>query len=699
MKNLKRSAIIFFCFTVLGVAQKLSTDERTILYLCDQRIGSDGRLAAYLMNADANLRAKAAMAYANIQDTSALQSLVELLSDNSSAVRGAAAFALGQIGSPSSEFGILNRLQTERNHSVLAEELEAMGKLGSKAALDSLIEVVGSDKKFSGPAVAISLARFAIRGIKSERSIWKLFALLSSNDPGTQWKALFGLWRSSPNGQVDVEIARQEKQLSKLSRSANADVRINLATLLGRSKTEVAGTLLRAMFAAERRRDWRVEGQLVRAVALRLDFDADAVATIAGSLSHRNDHVLIAALQAAQNIPAEKLIVAQGRDELFRAAARLLNSAPSENVRGEAIVLVGKHFSDSLAAVVDAGAIYKSDRLYGKYVEAMSFHPTRERMVAFLETMGGTNVRASMGAWDFGKRMFSSSALRTLKIDSSGQAAIAGTVFEKMKAGIGLHDMAVTTLIANAVADSGFYASLRTGAVDVGAVDALTAEFQHLKIPDDVEAMQAILQMLGRWKVIRALTLIDSAAVASDRSVAEEAEKARTRIMGESRSKPAVTAMPKSFESYDWKGLEQSLRLRTATIRTSKGNVVLQLLPGSAPFTVASFAGLAKKEFYNGIKFHRVVPNFVVQGGDPRGDGWGGPGFSIRSEFSLSRYIRGAVGMASSGKDTEGCQFFITHQPTPHLDGRYTVFAGVFSGMDVVDRLQIGDTIQSVTVR
>ncbi|OGU25133.1 MAG: peptidylprolyl isomerase [Ignavibacteria bacterium GWA2_54_16] len=117
-----------------------------------------------------------------------------------------------------------------------------------------------------------------------------------------------------------------------------------------------------------------------------------------------------------------------------------------------------------------------------------------------------------------------------------------------------------------------------------------------------------------------------------------------------------------------------------------------------APFTVLSFVKLAQKGFYDGLGFHRVVPNFVLQGGDPRGDGWGGPGYAIRSEYSFARFGRGMVGIASAGKDTEGCQFFITHLPTPHLDGRFTVFARVVDGFDVVDRLQVGDTIEKVTI-
>ena len=117
-----------------------------------------------------------------------------------------------------------------------------------------------------------------------------------------------------------------------------------------------------------------------------------------------------------------------------------------------------------------------------------------------------------------------------------------------------------------------------------------------------------------------------------------------------------------------------------------------------APLTCASFIGLARRGFYDGLNFHRVVPGFVVQGGCPRGDGNGGPGYTLRCEIGQQPYGRGAVGMALSGKDTGGIQFFITHAPAPHLDGGYTVFGRVAEGMDVVDRIQPGDVIDRVEI-
>ncbi len=137
----------------------------------------------------------------------------------------------------------------------------------------------------------------------------------------------------------------------------------------------------------------------------------------------------------------------------------------------------------------------------------------------------------------------------------------------------------------------------------------------------------------------------------------------------------------------------------TALIITDKGNIVLELYEKDAPGSVHNFIELAARGFFNGKVFHRVVPNFVVQGGCTRGDGYGIEDYTIRSEFSTRSYDDGGdVGMASSGKDTEGTQFFITHTAALHLDGKYTIFAKVKQGMDVVNDIQVGDKITNVKI-
>ena len=140
------------------------------------------------------------------------------------------------------------------------------------------------------------------------------------------------------------------------------------------------------------------------------------------------------------------------------------------------------------------------------------------------------------------------------------------------------------------------------------------------------------------------------------------------------------------------------LAARALVLHTTRGDVRVALASGpmEAPLASQNFAALAARHYFDGLAFHRVVPDFVVQGGDPRGDGSGGPGYDVPDELTPARFVRGAVGVALSGPDTGGSQLFVCHSDQPHLDGRYPLLGHVESGMDVVDELQIGDAIKSV---
>jgi cyclophilin family peptidyl-prolyl cis-trans isomerase len=166
------------------------------------------------------------------------------------------------------------------------------------------------------------------------------------------------------------------------------------------------------------------------------------------------------------------------------------------------------------------------------------------------------------------------------------------------------------------------------------------------------------------------------------------------------KPRPQYTPLPVERPPAEYAEIVQwSKDPHTATIHMTRGNVVLALLTQEAPLTAWNFARLARAGYFNDTTFMRVVPNFVVQGGDPRNDMEGGPGYAIRDEINLQKYTRGAVGMALSGPDTGGSQFFITHSPQPHLDGGYTIFARVTAGMSaVVDQIERGDRVITIAI-
>ena len=157
--------------------------------------------------------------------------------------------------------------------------------------------------------------------------------------------------------------------------------------------------------------------------------------------------------------------------------------------------------------------------------------------------------------------------------------------------------------------------------------------------------------------------------------------------------------MPKQYDAPPAMQIDTA-KSYSATISTNRGDIKLDLSAEHAPKTVNNFVALARDGFYDGLTFHRVIPNFMIQGGDPNGTGTGGPGYRFEDETAGNplTHQTGVISMANAGPNTNGSQFFITHAPQPHLNGRHTVFGTVTEGQDVVDSIQQGDKMDSVTI-
>ncbi len=224
---------------------------------------------------------------------------------------------------------------------------------------------------------------------------------------------------------------------------------------------------------------------------------------------------------------------------------------------------------------------------------------------------------------------------------------------------------------------------------------ALADALEQAKADAQSDARLALLNAIGKYKTLQAVSVLKAALSDTDPRVRRAAANL-LRQAGE--SVPTETAALPHGEAYYARVRQLQQKQVTVTMHTTKGVIKVQMFASDAPMTVDNFIELAKKKYFDGIIFHRIVPNFVAQGGDPRGDGNGGPGYQIRCEVNTKPYQRGTMGMALSGKDTGGSQFFFCHAPQPHLDGGYTVFGQVIVGMDAVDKLTRGDVIERVTV-
>ena len=698
---MKKLALIILVigFYSLHDAKPISPKERDILQLQDQRSLGGGKLVSYLKDQDVRLRYRAAIALANLQDSTTVEALAMSLKDTAQEVRAAAALALGQMRTERAADVLLSAIPTENDINVIARIVEAIGKCGSSRFLDSLLNFNAQDSvKIPPKDFVICIARFAIRQIKTERSIWKCFEYINSKSADECSAALYALWRTAPNGLIDLEISKHREELISLMERNNSVIRMHLATLLGKSKSRDAREILDTLEQAETKsNEWRVWVQIVRARSALSTTNDEIVSNNLKYLSMKNDHVKVAALQTLSTLPSLPAEQSHVIDSLRLKLRSIANDMTEiEAVRGEALVTLGKHFPKELEVYQGwIGDKQVTPRLKAKLLEGMAMQGTKEHLNILRNNLNHESTRVAMAAWDFIRPMLYPTVVKKLGLDSNESSSLLQDVLKNAKSTLTRNDMGITTLVANLFADTAIFQNFKRAGFAEQIIDGLISAYGTLTRNDDGEAKSAILQALGSMNDAHAIPFLEKELLNSQRSLAVDAAASLLHITGKDYSSRLPQQIISSRTEEDWNLLEHIKLQQHVRVITNRGEFTLELIKDHAPFTVLNFVKLIKKEFYNGLYFHRVVPDFVVQGGDPRGDGWGGPGYTMRTEISTANYDRGSCGMASAGKDTEGSQFFITHIATPHLDGRYTIFAKVVDGMDVVDRLQIGDSIKT----
>jgi cyclophilin family peptidyl-prolyl cis-trans isomerase len=289
----------------------------------------------------------------------------------------------------------------------------------------------------------------------------------------------------------------------------------------------------------------------------------------------------------------------------------------------------------------------------------------------------------------------------TRMLDDSDQRVIAAVLTALVKIGapnagdILLDHLKADDPVVRAASASGI-GELRLPA----GAQALPAAYQFGLRDATYVARAAAIEAFSKYGISVARSLLDAALADKDWAVRVRAaallKQGEPTSDANDRIRPAPTRMTPA--SYQVPNLTNPPVSTQAFIDTDRGTIQIELAVLDAPLTVDNFIALARRGFFNGLTFHRVVPDFVVQGGDPRGDGEGGPGYTTRNEISEQPYLRGTVGIALDWADTGGSQFFITHSPQPHLDAKYTVFGRVIGGIEVVDKIQQGDVIRRVRV-
>jgi len=696
--------LMLLCFSNLVLyAQSITSEEREIIEIQNSREMGNQKLLSYLTHPNEKIRCRALVAIANIEDTTAIRNVMERLSDEKPEVRAMAIFALSYIGVDTVSVPLFNMLLRETDTNVQKSILNTLGFIGSASILDSLTEMNANlIKRELRDELALCYGRYAQRGIRTERSVWQCFSLLEDTSATVQSKALYALWCLAPYEMIDVEIAKHDELLISLAHHPNPYVRMNLAMLLSRAHGMYRAAILDSLELYEFRttNDWRVLVQVVKARAAQVTDDRDNFSRLANYIHHFQPYVQVTAVQNLAQIPTSVIIASGLADVVAKElTAMALDTTYSEMLRGEALVTLGKLFpyyfdnNDSLWLSIPSVAIQR------KRLEAIGQNISQRHLDTLIAHLTDPNIKIAMAAWDYSRNFATFQALQALKYDSARAMTLFGAFCDKAEYTMKRGDIALTTIVADIAASPSTAWIFIQSPYRQRMITLFTNTYASLKNnPEAIEARQYILRALQYIGNESCVPMLQKEAQGDDPRIRGEALQALRFITKKDTSFVIPKTTAKQSVAVDWKLYNKLSSHPKVEFETSKGKFTIELNKQAAPITVLSFVQLVQKKFYNGLTFHRVVPCFVIQGGDPRGDGWGGPGYTLHTEIYPLQFDEGSCGMASAGKDTEGSQFFITQVPVPHLDGRYTQFGKVVSGMDVVNTIMVGDKILSARV-
>jgi cyclophilin family peptidyl-prolyl cis-trans isomerase/HEAT repeat protein len=698
-------------------ARAQAVPEETLLRIVraeDERRFDAADLGALLSDANASVRARAALGAGRIGDARAVAPLVSLLrTDRDASVRAASAFALGETESSAAVEALLSVVERKNapgiaeTADVRARAVEALGKI---AAVMSKAEEARA--KEIGRVLLVELESRGRLPANREVALLGLTAVLRARPEGAgRVVALFldstdaRLRADAANTLTRLRAQNADEQLRRLLASdADAVVRANAARALGAAEDKGAFDLLLERAANDK--DERVRVSAIRSLGLLRD------ARAAEPLIKRGETLLNAYRAAKTAKPSARPAELNELLELVGGLSRVVAGSGNERALGFVRALREAEMWSAPEAEVAFARIAPNQYLRERPFHQLAFHAPDSRIAwqTYAAVAQGLGEIAAVSSERAGNSVVS--------VQADAQLALRTMLGEATTPALAVPDV-LTAIAAFKPPDGALVMRGQLAAPDV--IVRATAAGQLGGLPPDPETTAALAAALpaalrdemndAALALLDALALQKSeAALAAIRTALDSPDYLLRRraaaILQSAQPDTAAGAEDGRIETVATRNrigdYRRALARRSArvvaTINTDKGVFKLELLPDAAPLTVDNFIELARRGYYNNIAFHRVVPNFVIQGGDPRGDGNGGPGYQIRCEINVVPYTRGAVGMALSGKDTGGSQWFITHSPQPHLDGGYTVFARVVEGMEIVDRITRGDRILAVNV-
>jgi len=610
----------------------------------------------YFNHSNSGYRLAAVNAMASIQSELSIDSLVEILGDPIIEVRTAAAYALGQIGNLETVDPLMNAFVNKDTSDVdnvfNSTILEAIGKTGNKSLLDALASVesyrITDTLLLLGQSRAIY--RYANRGINTQKGTNRMVELASNQAYPNEVRVIAANYLARAK---DIDISKSQFRIAEaLIGASDPNVRMAIALALRKVTEPDILKILQSQFIVEK--DYRVKVNILKAFGSYKYIDN--IDLILDHLDDENIHVA--------NAAAQYLVDHGKRDdvEIYKTFAK---KNLDHTVRAKIYASVLKH-------------------LPSYYIESRAL--IRSSLLRYLKELKGKPYVAKHYVAALGQDPYSYAYLKEAAIDS-GVVTIRTAGME-----------ALSKIVSGKSFVNTF--RFRSDRVKIEILDIIKEQFAK----GDVGTMAIGAGILSNEKIgYRNLIQNDSFLIAAAAKLSlpreietyNEIKKALAYI-----NNVKYKAEKNSYNHpINWKTLATVSDSTIAVVRTNKGNFTIKLFGNTTPGSVANFIDLANDDFFDNKVYHRVVSNFVIQGGCPRGDGYGSLDYSIRSELPQLYYDdEGYVGMASAGLNTEGTQWFVTHSPTPHLDGKYTIFGKVTEGMDVVHQIVEGDKIIDVII-
>ncbi len=610
-------------------------------------------------SASAPGRFRLALVAANAEDTLLTAPLIEQFDDAIPPLREGLAFALGQMDCDQSRVQLLDLLANDLNHNVRTQSLYALGHVADLPSIEKIvydIDITGLELDFLRALVyyfqrdvvtpgRISFCLDFLKETQTDYRRWAAYALSRIRD-----KPLLQRYR-------DGILAARD--------ASDPVVRTRMAALLRQIDFERKGVVY-AQFLSDRSAAVRVEA--VRALPTL----SDAGLLWTQALQDSQPHVLSTVLSL---LPSD-ISMDQSRSKLLYA----LSEHSEPHIRGLTLQYILGRWGPDTLKVHDLWPVPPELLPYKvKGLAQWKRHPAWPQLNTYTHHhQSGVSTPAYQGLLQI--------ARENIRQQQWPLDSLRSVVYQ----GLQSRDPVQMALAAAAIKDTA--AALRDLTVK------MEKRLRELQTPRDNEAILAMLGVITQLEQVSAIPSVERFIDSPTYIIRYQARATIMALDSSWTDRSEIRPYRAAAEQISLIQLAQYGLSPQVQIQTARGSFTIGCDGYYAPYTTAAFLKLVEAGFYNGLSFHRVVPNFVVQGGDPRGDGWGGPDFTLLTERSPLTYACGSVGMASSGKNTEGSQFFITLSAQPHLDYEYTRFGSLVDGMQVVEKLMPGDQILSARI-